>query len=84
MFGQHNPTITTLKVEIAGLAAEHATADDIENLQQIVTEMESVLMMPKQLASRDIDWAVGASCSDDHATWGNRYTFTDTAQQLSI
>ena len=45
-----------LEVETAGLAAEQATADDIENLQHIVAKMESALTMPKLLASTDIEF----------------------------
>jgi GntR family transcriptional repressor for pyruvate dehydrogenase complex len=45
-----------LEVEIAGLAADQATADDIENLRRIVAEMESALTTPKLLASTDIDF----------------------------
>jgi len=45
-----------LEVEIAELAAEQATAADIENLQRIIANMESALATPKLLASIDTDF----------------------------
>lgn len=43
-----------LEVEIAGLAAAHATADDIEKLRQAAAEMEEAQHDPSALAAKDV------------------------------
>lgn len=45
-----------LEVEIAGMAAQEATPEEIESLKRTMQEMESAQSDPKALAARDIDF----------------------------
>jgi len=45
-----------LEVEIAGLAAQQATEEEIEHLKQVVAEMERVQDTPKLLSTKDTDF----------------------------
>jgi GntR family transcriptional repressor for pyruvate dehydrogenase complex len=47
---------STLEVESAGVAAEHATEADIEDLRRICTEMEAVASEPEQFAQKDAEF----------------------------
>ena len=48
-----------LEVEIAGLAAIQATEEDITELSELLTEMESVTDIPESFAARDADFHQG-------------------------
>lgn len=48
-----------LEVEIAGLAAIQATEEDIRELSELLTEMESVTDIPEVFAARDADFHQG-------------------------
>ncbi len=45
-----------LEVENAGLAAEQATADDIEDLRRLCAEMEAACQDPQQFAAKDAEF----------------------------
>jgi DNA-binding FadR family transcriptional regulator len=55
-FGDLYQVRSILEVEIAGLAALQATAEEIDQLRQIVTGMEAVEDSPEVLARRDADF----------------------------
>lgn len=45
-----------LEVEMAGLAAQQATGDDITNLRRILTEMDAAKSSPAEFADRDAEF----------------------------
>jgi DNA-binding FadR family transcriptional regulator len=52
-----------LEVEIAGLAAMQATEEDIAELEEILSEMESVTDIPESFAAKDADYHRGLAKS---------------------
>jgi GntR family transcriptional repressor for pyruvate dehydrogenase complex len=48
-----------IEIEIAGLAAEQATAEDISKLRELLAEMESVTDIPEAFVTQDADFHRG-------------------------
>ena len=48
-----------IEIEIAGLAAEQATAEDIAKLRELLAEMESVTDIPEAFVTQDADFHRG-------------------------